>query len=130
MNEIFKNIIEELKHMKSEHEFLADKDDEYSELHGWKVGAFNDAIEVVERYSGIKDLKIIKPYPTEVITLFFNMENPTFEINQVINILDLLKEQFPSNEVIALPDTTSLKSCSKDVLENIISIISEVIEKL
>lgn len=130
MEEIFKNIIKELKHMKSEHEFLADKDDEYSELHGCKVGAFNDAIEVVEKYSGIKDLKIIKPYPTEVITLFFNMENPTFEINQVINILDLLKEQFPSNEVIVLPDTTSLESCSKDVLENIISIISEVIEKL
>lgn len=128
MEEIFKNILEELKHMKSEQEFWADKDDEYSELHGWKVGAFNDAIEVVERYSGIKYLKIIKPHPTEAITLFFNMEKTTFE--QVKVIVYLLKEQFPNNKIIALPDTISLDSCSKDVLENIISMISEVIEKL
>ena len=56
------------------------------------------------------------------------MEKTKFE--QVKDIVDLLKEQFPNNEIIALPDTTSLDSCSKDVLENIISMISEVIEKL
>lgn len=128
MEEILKKILEELKYMKREQEFWADKDDEYSELHGWKVGAFNDAIDIVERYSGIKDLKIIKPHPTEVITLFFNMENTTYD--QIKDIVDLLKEQFPNNKIIALPDTTSLDSCSKDVLENIISMISEVIEKI
>lgn len=40
MEEIIKNILEELKHKKIEQEFWANKDDEYSELHAWKVGAF------------------------------------------------------------------------------------------
>lgn len=73
-------------------------------------------------------IEILSSHPTEAITLFFNMEKTTFE--QIKNIIDLLKEKFPDSKVIALPDTTSLESCSKDVLENIISMISEVIEKL
>lgn len=73
-------------------------------------------------------IEILSPHPTEAITLFFNMEKITFE--QIKNIVDLLKEIFFDSKVIALPDTTSLESCSKDVLENIISMISEVIEKL
>lgn len=86
------------------------------------------AIEVVERYSGIKDLKIITPHPEEAITLFFNIDKTAFK--HVKDIVDLLKEKLPDNEIIALPDTTNLESCSKEVLENIISMISEVIEKL
>jgi len=35
-----------------------------------------------------------------------------------------------TNTVIALPDKISLESCSKDVLENIISMIAEIIEEL
>lgn len=67
-------------------------------------------------------------HPKEAITLFFNIEKTT--IKQIKNIVDLFKKKFPENKVIALPDTISVESCSKDVLENIISMISEVIEKL
>ena len=83
-----------------------------------------------EGYEDGMRLKIEKlsPHPTEAITLFFNIDKTSFE--QVKNIVDLLREKFPNNEVIALPDTTSLDSYSKDVLENIISEISEIIEKL
>lgn len=67
-------------------------------------------------------------HSTEAITLFFDTEKNTYE--EIKNIFYLVKEKFPSNKVIALPNTTSLESCSKDVLENIISMILEVIEKL
>lgn len=56
------------------------------------------------------------------------MENMTCE--QVFNNVEYLKNAFPNNKVVAIPDRTSLESCSKDVLENIISIISEIIEEL
>ena len=46
------------------------------------------------------------------------------------NILEILRNKFPDNKVIALPDIASLESCSKDVLENIISMITVIIEKL
>ena len=70
----------------------------------------------------------IKSHPTEAITLFYNMENMTCE--QVFDNVEYLKNVFPDNKVIAIPDTASLNSCSKDVLENIISMIAEIIEQL
>ena len=70
----------------------------------------------------------LKPHPTEAITLFYNFD--TIDIVTVVNTVDLLKEKFPENTIIALPDKVSLESCSKDVLENIISMIAEIIEQL
>lgn len=81
-----------------------------------------------------KDLEIINkiqklnPHPTEAITLFFNMNNST--LKDVKNIFDSLKSSFPEYKIIALPDKVSLESCSKDVLENVISMISEIIQEL
>lgn len=73
-------------------------------------------------------LETFNPHPTEAITLFFNMEN--LSLDKVANIIDMLRDKFPENKVIALPDSTSLENCSKDVLENIISMITEIIEQL
>ena len=70
----------------------------------------------------------VNPHPTEAITLFFDME--TLPLDQVSNMLKLLHNEFPDNKIIALPDSTSLESCSKDVLENIISMITKIIEQL
>lgn len=70
----------------------------------------------------------ISPHPTEIITLFYDMRK--LHLNQASNILEMLRNEFPNNKVIALPDTTSLESCSKDVLENIISMITVIIEEL
>lgn len=66
--------------------------------------------------------------PKEVVTLFFDTNRNTYE--EIESIFDLVKEKFPDNGVIALPNTTSLDSCSKKDLENIISMISKVMEKL
>lgn len=76
----------------------------------------------------ISKIQKFNPHPTEAITLFFNVNNSTFE--EVKNIFDSLKSSFPKYKVIALPDKVSLESCSKDVLENVISMITEMIQEL
>ena len=70
----------------------------------------------------------LKPHPTEAITLFYDMDN--MDVVTVSNVVKHLSKKFPQNTVIAIPDKNSLESCSKDVLENIISMISEIIESL
>ena len=84
----------------------------------------------IEGYEDGINTKIEKltPKQSEIITLFFNMDKTT--LNQVSIIFDSIKGRFPNNYVIALPDTTSLKSCSKELLENIKNTISETIESL
>ena len=84
--------------------------------------------QVKETSKIINDIQKLSPHPTEAITLFYNMENTTLE--EINNIFDSVKNNFPKNKVIAIPNKTSLESCSKDVLENIISMISEIIEEL
>lgn len=76
----------------------------------------------------ITRVETLKPHPTEAITLFYNFDD--INVETVHNMVKHLSEKFPTNAVIALPDKVSLESCSKDVLENIISMISEVIESL
>ena len=70
----------------------------------------------------------LKPHPTEAITLFYNFDDVGAESTR--DIVEHLSKKFPTNTVIALPDKVSLESCSKDVLENIISMIAEIIEQL
>ena len=76
----------------------------------------------------ITRIEKLKPYPTEVITLFYNFDDVGAE--SIRDIVEHLSKKFPTNTVIALPDKVSLESCSKDVLENIISMIAEIIEQL
>ena len=76
----------------------------------------------------ITRIEKLKLHPTEAITLYYNFD--TIDVVTATNAVDLLKERFPENTIIALPDKVSLESCSKDVLENIISMISVVIEQL
>ena len=76
----------------------------------------------------ITKIEKLRPHPTEAVTLFYNFD--TIDVENVATIVDLLKEKFPENTIIALPDKVSLESCSKDVLENIISMIAEIVEQL
>ena len=76
----------------------------------------------------ITRIEKLKPHPTEAITLFYNFDDVTVE--DVSNMVKQLSDKFPTNAVIALPDKVSLESCSKDVLENIISMIAEIIDSL
>ena len=76
----------------------------------------------------ITRIEKLKPHPTEAITLFYDMDN--MDVVTVSNVVKHLSKKFPQNTVIAIPDKNNLESCSKDVLENIISMISEIIESL
>ena len=76
----------------------------------------------------ITRIEKLKLYPTEAITLFYNFDDVGAE--SIRDIVEHLSKKFPTNTVIALPDKVSLESCSKDVLENIISMIAEIIEQL
>ena len=76
----------------------------------------------------ITRIEKLKPHPTEAITLFYNFDDVDAE--SIRNIVEHLSKKFATNTVIALPDKVSLESCSKDVLENIISMIAEIIDQL
>ena len=76
----------------------------------------------------ITRIEILKPHTSEAITLFYNFDDVGAE--SIRDIVEHLSKKFPTNTVIALPDKVSLESCSKDVLENIISMIAEIIEQL
>lgn len=80
-----------------------------------------------KKYSILK-IEKIKPDPTEVITLFY--DNKLSKPNELKIVMEILKNKFPDNKIIALPNNMNLETCSKDVLENIISLITEIIEGL
>lgn len=71
---------------------------------------------------------MLHPHPTEAIVLRFNFDD--FNVDEARSLFDYVKSKFPKNTVIAIPVYASLRSCSKDVLENIISMMSEIIEDL
>jgi hypothetical protein len=76
----------------------------------------------------ITKIETIEPHPTEAIVVSFNFNDISLENMQ--NLFNTIKSMFPNNTVIAIPDYISLQNCSKDVLENIISMITEIIKEL
>lgn len=98
-------------------ETLKYKNDRYSEgyVDGYKNG-LNSKIKTIDLH------------PTEAIVLSFNSDD--YSTCTIQDIFESVKNEFPKNTIIAIPDKISLESCSKDVLENIISMISVIIEEL
>lgn len=76
----------------------------------------------------ITKIETLEPHPTEAIVVGFNFKDMSLE--NMKNLFHIIKSKFPNNTVVAIPDYISLQSCSKDVLENIISMITEIIEEL
>lgn len=70
-------------------------------------------------------VELLKPHSTEAIVLRFNFDD--FNLDEADDLFNHVKSVFPNNTVIAIPAYASLQSCSKDSLENIISMISEII---
>ena len=76
----------------------------------------------------ITRIEKLKPHPTEAIVIGFNFDN--IHPDEMQHMFNHIQSKFPNNTVVAIPDHISLQSCSKDVLENIISMISVVIDDL
>ena len=73
------------------------------------------------------NLKTVDPRPREAIVLEFNLDKLT--MNEVAYIAKRVREHFPNNKVLAIPNGVSLYSLGKDVLENYISMVSEIIDE-
>lgn len=73
------------------------------------------------------NLKTVDPRPREAIVLEFNSDKLT--MNEVAYIAKRVREYFPNNKVLALPNSVSIYSLGKDVLENYISMVSEIIDE-
>lgn len=76
----------------------------------------------------VKRIEKLEPHPIEAIVIGFNFND--MKVNDMKNLFDIIQSKFPNNTIIAIPDYVSLSSCSKDILENIISMISEIIDGL
>ena len=76
----------------------------------------------------VTKLETIEPHPTEAIVLYFNFND--IKLDELNALYEITQKKFPNNAVVCVPDKVSLKSWSKDVLENYISMISEIIEEL
>ena len=76
----------------------------------------------------ITKIEKIEPHPTEAIVVGFNFDD--VHLDEMKILFNIIESKFPDNIVVAIPDHISLQSCSKDVLENIISMIAEIIEEL
>ena len=76
----------------------------------------------------ITKIEKLDPHPTEAIVVGFNFND--VRLDEMKYLFDAIKSKFPDNIVVAIPDCISLQSCSKDVLENMISMIAEIIEEL
>ena len=73
-------------------------------------------------------VELLKPHPTEAIVLRFNFDD--FNVDEAKDLLNHVKSVSPDNTVIAIPAYASLQSCSRAALENIISMISQMIDGL
>lgn len=76
----------------------------------------------------ISKIETINPHPKEAIVLYCDINK--ISSNTLQRLGEALKPIFPDNKIIILPETTQLESLSKDILENIISHISEVIDEI
>lgn len=88
---------------------------------GYSAGysdGYNDGI--------IAETNILCAKPTDSIVLFYDTDKT--RLSELSDIVDMLKEKFPDNNVLALPNHTSLEKCSKNVLEDIISMISNIVK--
>ena len=70
----------------------------------------------------VKRIEKLEPHPTEAIVIEFNFND--IKVDDMKKLFNIIQSKFPNNTIIAIPDKISLESCSKDVLENIISMIS------
>lgn len=76
----------------------------------------------------ITKLEKIEPNPSEAIVLYFNFDD--IKLDELNVLYEIAQKKFSNNAVICVPDKVSLESWSKDVLENYISMISEIIDGL
>jgi len=103
-------------------------EDEISDYISDVTGFCHKGFYIDDEAAQVVSMEKLNTHPTEAIVLRFNFND--IALDDMREVFESIKAQFPNNVVLAIPDYLSLESCSKDVLENIISYISEVIDNL
>lgn len=70
-------------------------------------------------------VKSINPAPTDVIVWEYDMENMSCEF--AYKVFRVVREAFPNNKTIGIPNKDSIKVCNKMELEEIVSNIQELL---
>jgi hypothetical protein len=99
--------------------------DHLSESNGAEHYAYNI---IKQDLSRIPTVETLEQHPTEAIVLRFKFDD--MPLDELECFFEVVQNRFPDNVIIAIPDNISLESCSKDVLENYISMIATMAEEL
>ncbi len=76
----------------------------------------------------IKDVRKIKLRPSEAVVIRYNSDKAN--LSDAKELHDYVAAMLPDNKVLSVPDYVSLWRCSKEKLENIIEVISEIKDRL
>lgn len=132
--------MEAIKYFKFREKFLADIDLKGLEAHEMAINALGSIEQIKwERDVAIEQLnelglglgqkvETLNLHPTEAVVVYFNFDN--IHLDELNAFYEMLQDKFPNNAVVVCPDKISLQSWSKDVLENYISMIQEIIDGL
>lgn len=74
-------------------------------------------------------LETIEPRPTEAIVLYANSDGMK-NIEELGVIFKIVQKEFPNNKVICISDKVDLKLWNRDMLENYIDTLNEILEEL
>lgn len=67
-------------------------------------------------------------HPTEAVVVYFNFND--IHLDKLNAFYEMLQDKFPNNTIAACPDKISLQSWSKDMLEDYMSMIQDIIDEL
>lgn len=73
-------------------------------------------------------VKAITPNPTDIVVWTFNRYSMTCQ--ERANIFQSIKEVFPNNKIIAIPDESSIKTCNQAELEQIADNIQKILKSM
>lgn len=72
-------------------------------------------------------LETIEPRPTEVVVLYFDSD---CSLDELENICKTIQKEFPNNKVICISDKVDLKLWDRDMLENYINTLNDILKEL
>lgn len=76
----------------------------------------------------IMNIATINPKPTDTIVLRFNIKE--ISVDELNLFCNQVKNSFPENTVLALPDSLRLEVASQELWEDYIRMIDEVVKSL
>lgn len=99
---------------------LNGKSEEYKEGYFDAMAAHDDAPTI------INNIAKLRPKGNDVIVISYDTMNIDFET--MTSICMMIKEHFPDNKIIVIPDKASMECCDIDILNRYIESIQEAMK--